>query len=84
MIRLEQNSTPCKTVFCEQKKHLQDDFLEATHELNVLLNQQLQAVIDGDPDFGRFDLLLHLAQEKKQQAKYRWIGHVDSHRCVEG
>ncbi len=50
----------------------------------VLQNQQTRAVVDGDADFSRFDLLLQLAQEKKDMAKYAWIAHVESHGCGEG
>jgi hypothetical protein len=28
-------------------------------------------------------MLLHLAQEKKDNAKYAWIEHVESHHCAE-
>ncbi|HEY2015784.1 MAG TPA: hypothetical protein VGH38_19915 [Bryobacteraceae bacterium] len=58
-----------------------DEFLEAMHEVNMLLSQQIRAVIDEDPDFNRFDLLIHLANEKKDRAKYAWMIHVDSHNC---
>jgi hypothetical protein len=71
-------------VFCPEKNRLQKEFLKAIHELSVLHSQQTQAVIDGDEDFGRFDILLHLAQEKKDQAKYTWIAHVEQHGCQEG
>jgi hypothetical protein len=70
--------------FCEEKHRLIRDFLQAIHELNGLQKQQTQAVIDGDPDFSRFDVLLHLAQEKKDNAKYAWMAHVEAHRCEEG
>jgi hypothetical protein len=70
--------------FCEEKNRLLGEFLAAIRELNALLSQQTQAVIDGDPDFSRLDLRLHLAQEKKEQAKYRWIAHVETHHCEEG
>jgi hypothetical protein len=69
--------------FCPEKNRLKDEFLKAIHELNALQKQQTQAVIDGDPDFSRFDVLLHLAQEKKDNAKYAWMAHVESHRCEE-
>jgi len=46
-----------------------------------LQNQQTQAVIDQDPEFSRFDDLIHLAREKKDQAKYALIAHVDVHHC---
>ena len=70
--------------FCQEKKRLLDRFLEAIHELNELQSQQIQAVIDGDSDFGRFDDLLHLAQENKERAKYAWIAHVELHQCDDG
>jgi hypothetical protein len=68
--------------FCEEKARLLGEFLHATQELTALMSQQTQAVIEGDSDFAQFDLLLHLAQEKKDKAKYVWIAHVESHRCT--
>ena len=67
--------------FCEEKNRLQNDFLHAIREFNLLLEQQTRAVIVGDEDFSRFDYLLHAAQEEKERAKYLWIMHVDSHGC---
>ena len=68
-------------VACEEKNRLLAEFLAAVHELNEIQSQQTRAVIDGDPDFARFDLLLHFAQEKKDRAKYAWIAHVEQHHC---
>lgn len=70
--------------FCVEKNRLLDAFLEASRELLALQTQQIQAVIEGDSEFGRFDVLLHLAQDKKEAAKYAWIAHVDSHHCEQG
>ena len=70
--------------FCKEKKRLLDEFLKAIQELSALQTQQAQAVIEGDPDFSRFDVLLHFAHEKKDMAKYAWIAHVESHHCEEG
>jgi hypothetical protein len=70
-----------KIALCDLKQRLIDAFLEAVREMNIVENQQIQAVIEGDPDFSRFDLLLHFAQEKKDMAKYAWITHVESHGC---
>jgi len=67
--------------FCEEKNRLQGDFLQAIREYNVLLEQQTGAVIAGDEDFSRFDILLHDAQDQKERAKYLWMMHVDSHGC---
>ncbi len=70
--------------FCQEKNRLRQRFLEAIRDLNHLQSQQTQAVIDGDPDFARFDLLLHTAQERKDRVKYAWIAHVEKHHCEEG
>jgi hypothetical protein len=70
--------------FCEEKNRLLGEFMRAIRDLNALLSQQTQAVIEGDPDFSRFDVLLHLAQLKKDTAKYAWIAHVETHRCEQG
>ena len=67
--------------FCGEKNRLLDAFLQSIHELNAIQAEQTQAVIDGDTDFSRFDVLLHMAQEKKESAKYAWIAHVESHGC---
>jgi hypothetical protein len=67
--------------FCPEKHRLMDEFLEAIHEVTLLLEQQTRAVIEGDPDFGRYDVLLHMAQERKEKAKYAWIAHVEAHGC---
>jgi len=71
-------------VFCQAKTRLLGEFLRAVHELHVLQSQQTQAVIDGDPDFGRFDILLHAAQQAKEEAKYALIAHIEVHHCKEG
>ena len=70
--------------FCEEKSRLLSDFLESVRELSAIQTEQTQAVIDGDSDFSRFDVLLHLAQEKKDMAKYAWIAHVEQHGCHDG
>jgi hypothetical protein len=70
-----------KVGFCQLKQRLIDAFIQAVREMNVIENQQVEAVIDGDPDFSRFDLLLHFAQEKKDTAKYACIAHAESHGC---
>jgi hypothetical protein len=86
---LSQNSHPGlmyppPILFCEEKNRLLNAFLQAVHELNAVQNQQIRAVIEGDNDFNRFDVLLHVAQEKKDMAKYAWMGHIEAHQCGEG
>jgi hypothetical protein len=70
-----------EVALCTTKQRLIDAFLEAVREMHLIETQQVQCVIEGDPDFARFDLLLHGAQEEKDMAKYAWIAHVESHGC---
>jgi hypothetical protein len=70
-----------EVAFCEEKHRLTENFVAASRELLNLQSQQSQAVIDGDPDFARFDLLLHMAGERKDLAKYALLFHMESHHC---
>ena len=70
--------------FCAEKHRLEDEFMTAIREIFGLLGQQSRALIDGDSEFSRFDLLLHFAHEKKDVAKYALIAHIESHHCEEG
>ena len=69
---------------CEVKKRLRDEYLKAIREVTLLLSQQAEAVIEWDPAFSRFDLLLHFAHERKDVAKYALIAHIEAHHCEEG
>jgi hypothetical protein len=66
---------------CEEKQRLIQEFLESNHLLMDLLNEQTKAVINQDPDFARFDDLIHMSREKKDQAKYALIAHIEEHHC---
>jgi hypothetical protein len=68
---------------CPEKRRLQAEFIRAIQEVLALCGQQTQALIDGDPEFSRFDLPLHYANERKDHAKYALIAHIDSHQCGE-
>lgn len=64
---------------CPNCKVLRDAFVEAVHEVVMLNERHLLAVIEDDPDPHRFDLLIHQANEKKQNAKYAFVHHRESH-----
>ena len=66
---------------CSEKARLMEDFLQTIRELGTLQSEQAKAVIEGDPEFSRFDLLIHMANEKKDHAKYAWMLHVEKHGC---
>jgi CheY-like chemotaxis protein len=67
---------------CEEHRRLLDAFGAAVHELLKLLEDQFLAIAEGDCESNRFDLLIHMANEKKQSAKYAYIRHVESHNCA--
>ena len=67
--------------YCAEKQRLLEEFTEAIHELISLQEYQVQALINNEPDFARFDLLIHMALQKKREVKYRYLAHVETHGC---
>ena len=70
-----------KVAYCEHHKRLLNEFLIAIQDVVRLNAQQSQAVIAGDEDFTRFDVLLACAQRKKNAAKYALLQHIEDHGC---
>jgi hypothetical protein len=66
---------------CIEHNRLLNDFGEAVHELLALHEQQFQAIVEGDGECARFDLLIHMANEQKQATKYAYLRHVEKHGC---
>jgi two-component system, chemotaxis family, response regulator Rcp1 len=66
---------------CEEHSGLLDELGEAVRELLQLHEQQFRAIVDEDSDCTRFDLLIHMANEKKQRVKYAYLRHVEAHGC---
>ena len=73
--------TPGSSVYCEEARRLLDMFGQAVQELVQLHELQFLAIVDGDPDCNRFDVLIHMANERKMAAKYEYIRHVEEHGC---
>jgi hypothetical protein len=67
--------------YCGIARHLLDAFGEAVKKVIALHEQQFQAVMEGDSDAGRFDVLIHEANEDKQNAKYAYLNHLHLHGC---
>lgn len=67
---------------CEEHNRLLDEFGKAVQELLQVHEQQYQAILSGDIESHRFDLLIHVANEKKQLAKYAYLRHVEAHGCL--
>jgi CheY-like chemotaxis protein len=75
------SSAPVSRLVCVEQWRLMEDFATTVKELLGLHQQQFQAIIQCDPECNRFDLLIHMANEKKQEAKYAYMRHVESHGC---
>ena len=67
--------------FCKESRNLLDAFGEAVQELLLLHEQQFQATVAGDSESDRFDVLIHMANERKHNAKYAYLRHLGTHGC---
>ena len=67
--------------FCDENRRLLEAYGDAVQVLTLLHEQQFAAIVDGDADSSRFDLLIHMATEKKHVAKYTYLKHMETHGC---
>ncbi len=72
--------TPSSTG-CEEHARLLEEFGVAVRELLELHQQQFETISTGEGEAERFDILIHMANEKKQLAKYTYIRHLEEHGC---
>jgi len=68
-------------VYCQEARQLLDAFGETVRELTRLHEEQFQAIVGGDLDSTRFDDLIFMANERKHEAKYSYLHHLETHRC---
>ena len=68
-------------IHCEECRELLDRFAQAVHEVVTLNERHLLAVVENEPDPHRFDILIHEANERKQNAKYGYLHHLETHCC---
>ena len=73
--------TESNVAVCTEQRRLLDAFGEAVQELLLLHEQQFLVIVAGDLDSHRFDLLIHMANEKKQKTKYAYLEHLETHGC---
>jgi hypothetical protein len=66
---------------CPERDRLTKEFTSALRELVDLQNQQIHAVITHDPEFARFDILVEIALQRKREAKYALMRHLEAHGC---
>jgi hypothetical protein len=80
--RQKKNGSPKVEIpYCEENRRLLDVFADAVRELALLHEEQFRAILSGDQDASRFDLLIHVAIEKKHAAKYAYLRHMEEHGC---
>ncbi len=70
-----------KRSVCEEKLRLMEEFLAAATDLVTAHNEQVKALMEQDPEFNRFDIVIHAATERKRRAKYAYLAHLDKHGC---
>ena len=68
-------------ILCEECRELLDRFVQAVHDVVTLNERHLLAVVENEPDPHRFDILIHEANERKQNAKYGYVHHLETHGC---
>jgi hypothetical protein len=78
---LPSKSSPQSLIYCEENRRLLDAFGKRVHELMLLHEQQFLAITSDDLDSERFDLLIHMANQEKQRAKYTYLQHLENHGC---
>ncbi|MBV8845793.1 MAG: hypothetical protein JO307_23540 [Bryobacterales bacterium] len=76
-------ASPSRSGVCEEYCRLLDEFGNAAKEVLHLHAEQLNAILQDDTEYGRFDLPIQMANERKHEAKYNFIRHVQEHGCSE-
>jgi hypothetical protein len=71
---------PSTRTACSECRRLLDNFAAAVKDLLALHRQQVECILESDGDCTRFDLLIHMAGERKQDAKYAYLTHFQEHR----
>ena len=66
-----------RIIYCQQARELLDALAEPVRELVRLHEDQFQALIGDDQDGTRFDDLIHIANERKREAKYENLTHLE-------
>ena len=67
--------------YCHQAEELLGIYGLAVHEIVCLHREQFESLVGGDLESVRFDDLIHMANERKRDAKYAYLHHLETHRC---
>jgi hypothetical protein len=78
---VNRNDRPQLTLCCSEARVLLKQFGEAVLKTGELHREQFQAIVEGDANATRFDVLIHELSEQKQNAKYAYLAHLQQHGC---
>ncbi len=76
----EEEEEIASTGVCDTCRQLLEVFGASVKEVIRLHEEQFQALLEGDLMAHRFDILIHQANECKQNAKYAYMAHFEIHR----
>jgi hypothetical protein len=79
---LREKGKQSPSAICQEARSLLTEFGNAVHQVVLLHERQYLAIVESDPNAGRFDLLIHHALEHKQNTKYAYLNHLDVHGCL--
>lgn len=68
-------------IYCQHAKELLEALRGAISDLIKLHEEQFHSLIGGDLDNTRFDPLIYVANERKHEAKYAYLHHLETHGC---
>ena len=66
---------------CPESERLLNAYRAAVQELFMFQEQHFAALIERNEVATRYELLIHIAGEKRQAAKYAYLRHVEKHGC---
>jgi len=66
---------------CQQKEELLLTYTDALNTLVGFLRLQVDAIVAGDPDYGRLDHPIEDAERRRTEAAHAYGAHVSRHAC---
>jgi len=78
---IQKPESSSRGIYCDAARRLLEEFGEAVSVVLQFHQEQFHAIMEGDGDAGRFDVLIHEANEVRQNAKYAYLSHVHLHGC---
>ena len=67
-----------KLLVCEECRRLLEAFTQAVNEVVALHEEHIRAVTADELEPHRFDILIHAATDRKQNAKYAYLFHREN------